>query len=100
MGAEWIQWLRVRDALRCRTCHFDPMLYRRDWKAARKQVEIRMQKFSQDAQDQIRAEIQRLSGKEAAIEPLIKSSEISPEKAAFETAEQVAKLAREESHSL
>jgi hypothetical protein len=59
-AAEWGHWLRIREALRCRVCDFDSMLYRRDWKAARRKVEIKMQGLSDEMQAQIRAEIKRI----------------------------------------
>ena len=58
--SEWVHWLKIREALRCRTCDFDPMLYRRDWRAARRQVEIKMQGLSEDMQARIRTEIKRI----------------------------------------
>ena len=58
--AEWVHWLRIREALRCRVCDFDSMLYRRDWKAARRKVEIKMQGLSEDMQARIRNEIVRI----------------------------------------
>jgi hypothetical protein len=60
MVAEWVHWLKLREALRCRTCDFDPMLYRRDWRAARRKVEVKMQGLSQEMQTRIRGEIKRI----------------------------------------
>ena len=61
MLAEWVQWLRIREAVRCKTCHFDPMLYRRNWRAARKQVEAQMHVVSGELQVRIHNEIERIS---------------------------------------
>jgi hypothetical protein len=60
-AAEWVHWLRIREAARCRTCDFDPLLYRRDWKAARRRVEMRMQGLSEELQQRIQSEIKRLN---------------------------------------
>lgn len=58
--AEWFQWLKIRSALRCKTCDFDPMLYRSNWRMARKQVERKLRNHSDELQRQIREEIARL----------------------------------------
>jgi hypothetical protein len=55
--AEWVHWLKVREALRCRVCDFDPMLYQRDWRMARKKIEIRMLKLSEELQERIQQRI-------------------------------------------
>ncbi|MEO5668076.1 MAG: hypothetical protein ABIR96_08455 [Bdellovibrionota bacterium] len=59
-AAEWVHWLKIREAFRCRTCDFDSMLYRRDWKAARRKVEIKMQGLSDELQARIKTEITRI----------------------------------------
>ena len=58
--AEWVHWLKIREAFRCRTCDFDSMLYRRDWRAARRKVEIKMQGLSTELQARIQKEITRI----------------------------------------
>lgn len=58
--AEWVQWLKIREAARCQVCDFDPLLYHRDWKAARRRVEIRMQQLSEELQQRIQREIVRI----------------------------------------
>lgn len=59
-GAEWFHWLHLREALRCKTCDFDSMLYQRDWRAARRRVEIKMQGLSDEMQARIQKEIVRI----------------------------------------
>jgi len=39
---EFVYGVRVREATKCPTCHFDPVLYRRDWRAARVKVEKKL----------------------------------------------------------
>jgi len=55
--AEFIHWVSVRDAARCGTCDFDPMLYKRDWRAARQRVENRMNRLSGELQEKIREKV-------------------------------------------
>jgi hypothetical protein len=43
-ACEFVHGVRVRESARCDTCGFDPILYRQDWKAARAQVEERLNK--------------------------------------------------------
>lgn len=59
-AAEWLHWLQLREALRCKVCDFDSMLYRRDWRAARRRVEIKMQGLSDEMQARIQKEITRI----------------------------------------
>lgn len=40
--SEFMHWVRMREATKCQACGFDPILYKRDWRAARKQVENRL----------------------------------------------------------
>ncbi len=50
--SEFLHWSKMRKESRCPQCYFDPILYKRDWKSARKIVEDRLQSIS----DQIVAE--------------------------------------------
>jgi len=40
--SEFIHWVKMREAAKCFACGFDPILYQRDWRAARHQIENRM----------------------------------------------------------
>jgi hypothetical protein len=40
--AEFLHWAQMRDRTKCRACGFDPILYRKDWRKARDQVESRL----------------------------------------------------------
>ena len=40
--AEFVHWVKMREAAKCKACGFDPILYKRDWKAARRKVEDRL----------------------------------------------------------
>jgi hypothetical protein len=78
--AEWVHWLRIREAARCRTCDFDPLLYRRDRKAARRRVEIRMQGLSEEMQKRIYVEIERLQGQKSLASKASNAAVKAPEK--------------------
>ena len=41
--AEFIHWTQMRERTKCRACGFDPILYRKDWRKARAQVETKLQ---------------------------------------------------------
>ncbi len=72
------------------------MLYKRDWRLARKQIEARMHQLSEDLQEKIRLEISRIAGPSdptAKNPPQLKAS---VEETALETAEKVAKMAKAE----
>jgi hypothetical protein len=45
-GMEFVHWVRVRQATKCAACGFDPILYRKDWRAARRKVEARLGELS------------------------------------------------------
>jgi len=76
--AEWVHWLRIREAARCRTCDFDPLLYRRDRKAARRRVEIKMQGLSEELQQRIHREITRIQDQRTASNAVPRTPEKSP----------------------
>lgn len=40
--SEFIHWVKMREAAKCHACAFDPILYQRDWRAARHLIENRM----------------------------------------------------------
>jgi hypothetical protein len=54
---EFAHWVRMRQATKCATCGFDPILYRKDWRAARRKVEERLGELA--GQLQARAEEQK-----------------------------------------
>jgi hypothetical protein len=54
-GAEFIHWVRMREAAKCRTCDFDPVLYRRNPAEARRRVEAKLNVFVDDLKQQIGA---------------------------------------------
>lgn len=86
--AEWFQWLKVRSALRCKTCDFDPMLYRSNWRMARKQVERKLRHHSEELQQHIRAEISRLDAQKSGVSGAVASMDSkSNEEATAETAD-------------
>ncbi len=57
---EFLHWIQLRETLKCTACDFDPMLYQRDWKKARSQVEGRMTKIHDGLEAEIAARIQGL----------------------------------------
>lgn len=57
--ADYFHGIQMRKATQCPTCNFDPVLYRRDWKAARDQVEARLQKVVDDLRAQHLALIEK-----------------------------------------
>jgi hypothetical protein len=63
-AAEFWLWLKLRKEAPCQVCSFDPLLYQRDWKAARLAVETRLQAVS----DQMKARRQT-QGKSPATKP-------------------------------
>ncbi len=50
--ADFLHGIQMREATKCPACGFDPVLYKRDWKAARAEVEVRLQKIV----DELRAQ--------------------------------------------
>lgn len=50
---EFLQGKKARGLTRCQTCHFDPMLYARDWRAARKLVEAKLGSLSTEITQRI-----------------------------------------------
>ena len=51
--AEFIHGARMREAVKCEACDFDPFLYQRDWRAARARVEAKLTLVSDDLKVQI-----------------------------------------------
>lgn len=47
-GSEFFHWAKMREATKCRSCDFDPVLYQRDPLAARRQVEAKLNVFVDD----------------------------------------------------
>jgi hypothetical protein len=58
-AAELWKGLSVRDKTRCTVCDFDPMLYQRDWRAARRQVETKLSRISMDLQVEFQERLKR-----------------------------------------
>ncbi len=44
--AEFAHGIHLREMTKCRVCGFDPILYKRDWKAARIKVELKLNALS------------------------------------------------------
>jgi hypothetical protein len=63
---EFGHWVRMREAAQCRVCDFDPMLYQRDWRAARAKIETRMNKLSAEMQDRIYAQVKIMGERRTA----------------------------------
>ena len=40
--AEYLHGVRMRHSVQCEVCDFDPLLYKKDWRAARKRVEEKL----------------------------------------------------------
>lgn len=40
--AEYLHGVRMRHSVKCEVCDFDPLLYKKDWRAARKIVEEKL----------------------------------------------------------
>jgi hypothetical protein len=57
---EFGHWVRMRDAAQCRVCDFDPMLYQRDWRAARSKIEVRMNRLSAEVQERIYTQVRAM----------------------------------------
>jgi hypothetical protein len=41
-GAEFLHWVKMRQSTKCLACGFDPILYQKDWRKAREQVETKL----------------------------------------------------------
>jgi hypothetical protein len=54
--AEFLHWARVRQAAKCSQCDFDPILYRKDWKAARLRVETKLKSLERSNIDRLQTE--------------------------------------------
>ncbi len=46
--AEYLHGINMRNSLKCGVCHFDPLLYGRDWRAARGKVEQKLGESMKD----------------------------------------------------
>jgi hypothetical protein len=57
--AEFVHWARIRQAAKCGTCDFDPILYQKNWKAARARVENRLKTLEQNQIAKLREEMSR-----------------------------------------
>jgi hypothetical protein len=57
---EFLHWVQMREALNCKVCDFDPMLYQRDWKRARARIEQKMTKVHDNLELEIKARIDRV----------------------------------------
>jgi hypothetical protein len=66
--AEFFHWVRMRERAKCRVCSFDPVLYKKDWRAARARVEARLSKMAVEVKER----------NEAAAENLRKAREKNP----------------------
>ncbi len=53
-GAEFIQAAKTRKLAQCTVCDFDPLLYSKDWKAARSRVEQKLSGLSLERSTLIR----------------------------------------------
>jgi hypothetical protein len=58
--SEFLHWARVRRDSRCPHCHFDPILYKKDWKAARVVVETRLMGIAQAREEERKARAERI----------------------------------------
>ena len=56
---EFVQGVRLRESARCNACGFDPHLYRTDRKAARTQVEARLNESMGRMTDELRKRAER-----------------------------------------
>ncbi len=59
--AEFIHGVKMRHATKCIVCHFDPILYIKDWRLARKNVEEKLTSMSQEIAAEIRQRSQKIS---------------------------------------
>lgn len=62
--AEFFHWSKVRRDSRCPHCHFDPILYQKDWKAARIIIETRLNSIKQKAEQEREIKVAHFLGKE------------------------------------
>lgn len=66
---EFVHWVKVREDARCRICDFDPLLYHRDWRAARMRIETRMNQLSKEMQERIQAKVRQLEAQRTPPSP-------------------------------
>jgi hypothetical protein len=50
--SEFIHWVKMREAAKCQACGFDPILYQKDWRAARHKIENRMGNVIEELKNQ------------------------------------------------
>ena len=43
---EFVHWVRMREGAKCRVCDFDPVLYKKDWREARRRIEAKLGKMA------------------------------------------------------
>lgn len=58
--SEFVHWVKMREAAKCGACGFDPILYQRDWRAARSRVENRLGDVAEELKNQGRYVPQKL----------------------------------------
>jgi hypothetical protein len=66
--SEFVHWVKMREAAKCSACGFDPVLYQRDWRAARSRVENRLGDVAEELRLQGRYVPQKLRQNPKAID--------------------------------
>ncbi len=70
---EFLHWVQMREALNCKVCDFDPMLYQRDWKRARARIEQKMTKVHDNLEIEIKARIDKVIASKASSKALART---------------------------
>ena len=78
-AAEFIHGVKMRQATKCEVCSFDPILYMRDWKAARKSVEDRLNIVSQEIASGLNERTKRVLAERKAVAAPAPSQDIPVE---------------------
>ncbi|NCN26908.1 hypothetical protein GW915_04975 [bacterium] len=76
---EFFHWSKVRNDSKCPHCFFDPILYQRDWKAARKIVEERLGSIKSVVEKERAIKVAQFLGKAPPTEEQGPAPELIPE---------------------
>ena len=60
VSAEFVHWVKMREATKCKVCDFDMILYKKDWRAARTKVEAKLNAVMGGIKERTAAEAQRI----------------------------------------
>lgn len=65
-GSEFFHWAKMREATKCLTCDFDPVLYQKNPMEARKRVEAKLGALAEDLKNRILQKVPVRGAPEAA----------------------------------